>query len=489
MNYYLAFDVGTTAMKCVLYDAGFDEISGCRIEYDLVIKGRTAELDAETYYNVFCECTDKILSAGVSPAEIRAVTFTTQGETIVPVDKNGEPLRRAIVWLDSRAEKETEFIIKKFGKEKFYRTTGLWEPDGALPVSKVLWIKNNEPEIYEKTHKFLLLEDYLIFKLTGKFVTEKSLVSSTGWYDIVNDRINDVPDVCGIDEDKFPEVLDCGKIVSHVIPDKRAGLFENTFVVTGAMDQVASAIGAGNIEEGVVTETTGTALVLGATVEKPVFDCENPVTIYKHYDNRYIYMPFGNTAGVVLKWFRDNLSGKKTYRSIDKMAEKSAPGSSGVMLLPYFSGKNVDGNMPFAEGAFFGLTLGTKREDLTRSVLEGIAYMLREMTEALEAKDIKISEVRSLGGGSTSDLWCEIKASVLKRPIARNDYSETTAMGAAMLGAVACGEYKSIHDASETVLQTFCVIKPDINTEEVYEEGYRKYKLLYETLRPIFMKK
>ena len=305
--------------------------------------------------------------------------------------------------------------------------------------------------------------------------------------------------ICGIEAEKLPEVLPCGTVVGKVTAQAsgKCGLSENTLVVTGAMDQIASAIGAGNIREGIVTETTGTALVVGATVEQPEFDATQPITIYKHYDHKYIYIPYCNTAGIVQKWFKDTIvpqagqlaeeAGVSPYEILGQMAARSPAGSNGVILFPHFAGKSEPDPIPAARGVFFGLQLGSTREDMARSVLEGVAYMLREILEMPAFEQLQIEEVRSLGGGSYSRIWNEIKAAVCKKKIVTTGYAQTTALGAAVLGAVAAGAFDSVEAAVAAVSQNAPeVTHPEESLYAVYDESYRTYKKLCEALKQVF---
>lgn len=480
MKNFLTFDVGTTAMKCILFDAEFNEVFCANKEYSIEAREQgMAEIDADTYFDTFRECVDEIWKAGVSPNDIIAITFTTQGETLIPVDTEGRALCKAIVWLDTRAEDEAEVIQEKIPAGEMYRRTGLGGIDGALPAAKVLWLYNNQPDLYERIHKFLLLEDYLIFRLTGRYVSEKSLQSSTGWYDIIKDTFYDeMLETCSLNVEKLPEVLPCGSIVGNVQADVavQCGLSENTIITTGAMDQISSAIGVGNVTEGMCTETTGTALVVGATTAKPIFDESNPITIYKHFDEKYIYMPYSNTAGMTLKWFKDKIMpyaadeakvrGISVYDVITEKAAQSPVGSKGVIMLPQLS----------EAGAFLGLSLATETADLARSVLEGVAYMLRDIIEQVEAQGVVVDELYSLGGGSYSQLWCQIKADVCKKKIVCTDYAQTTSLGAAILGAVAVGEYASVSEALKVRKGTKRVITPNECNFEAYDTSYERYK-------------
>lgn len=480
MKNILAFDVGTTSMKCILYDEKFAELYKDNIEYSVETKdGIYAEVSADVYFKSFKACISSILKQGYKNETIAAVCFTTQGETLIPVDKCGNPLSKAIVWLDTRAGQEAQEIKKEISAEEFYKTTGLCDIDGAVPVAKVLHIKNNNPNLYNKTYKFLLLEDYLVYMLTGLFVSEKSLQSSTGWYDICKDRFYDnVLEHCGIDKSKFPDVKECGSVAGCVTANSAqiTGLSESTLVVLGAMDQIASAIGAGNVKEGIVTETTGTALVVGATVKKPEFNLSNPVTVYKHYNNMYIYIPYFATAGITHKWFRDTFMpntkeeskklGISSYTVIEEIARLSPPGSNGVIFDPDFT----------LGGGINGITLSTSISDIARSVQEGIAYVLRELIESVETKGVNVSTIYSVGGGSYSDFWLGIKSSVCNKKIVAPVYSETTALGAAILASVAVGIYKDVPDALSCIdgkPRTFLPIETDV---QIYNKCYKKYK-------------
>lgn len=479
MKYYLTFDVGTTAMKCILFDTEFCEIFSASREYTIETNMPCmAELSADVYFNTFCECTKEILDFGVSKDDILTITFTTQGETLIPVDFNGEPLCKAIVWLDTRAELEAEIIANEISKEEMYKKTGLYGIDGALPAAKILWIYRNYPKLYDQVHKFLLLEDYLIFKLTGKYVSEQSLQSSTGWYNIVDNTFYEqMLNVCKIDANKLPKIMPCGKVVGGISNESATicGLSSNTVVTTGAMDQISSAVGIGNVKEGMCTETTGTALVVGVTTEKPNLNVNLPITVYKHFDSKFIYMPYSNTAGITLKWFKEKVMPYVTeeaqkrntsaYDIIDKTAEKSPAGSKGVIMLPQLS----------ENGAFLGLTLATETSDLARSVLEGVAYMLRGIIEQVEAQGVVVNEILSLGGGSYSKLWCSIKADICKKNIICTDYPQTTSLGAAILAALAIGQYSNIEEAFKVLKVTKTVIEPNEKNFEIYDVGYQNY--------------
>ncbi len=500
MQYFLTFDVGTTSMKCLLFDENFKEVFFDETEYSLLTPAQDiVEIDPDIYFDTLCGSTNKIANLGINIDDIAAITITTQGETLIPINNAGKPLRNAIVWIDGRATAEAEEIRSRIASNEIYRTTGLGEINGCVPAAKLLWIYKNERNVYDNTYKFMLLEDYLIYRLTGKTVTEQSLISSTAWFDIVNECYYDkMLEVCSIDRDKLPEILPCGEKVAELTCDaaKQTGLSQKTIVVTGAMDQVSSAIGAGNICDGIVTETTGTALVAGATASQPDFSGDPAITIYKHFNHGYLYMPYCNTAGIVLKWFRDELmkelkreakeSGISSYALIDEIASESKAGSNGVVVLPHFAGRGVTTPNDKTKGVIYGITLGTKLSDIARSVLESVACMLKELVDSFEKQGINVTEIRSLGGGANSDLWCEIKSGICNKNIMRSSYAQTTALGAAILGATAIGRYTSVEEAVKMADLGFTKFEPKTEDLTAYKKVSEKYYELYDALDKVF---
>ena len=499
MEYYLTFDVGTTAMKCVLFDENFSKAAFVSKEYSLLTPSPDfVEIEAQTYWDTFVSCVKEIgLQKDLS--QISAITFTTQGETLIPVDEQNHALHNAVVWIDARAEKQAEKIRSLIPLKDFYARTGLSCINGALPLAKLMWFASERPDVYAKTDKFLLLEDYLIARLTGHRVSEKSLLSSTGWFDIIREEyLSDLLNACGIDESKLPEILPCGSKVASVnaVSANETGLPMSAVVTTGAMDQVSSAVGAGNVRPGIVTETTGTALVIGATAEKADPDNPEMLTIYKHFNHGFLYMPFCNTAGIVLKWFKDNFledlslrakeENRSVYALVDEFAEQSPVGSRGVILLPHFAGKGVPGEIDGATGVLFGLTLATKKEDVTRAVLEGVGYMLCEVLTALEKCGVPVNEVRSLGGGSYSTLWSRIKADICGKTFFRMKEAESTSLGAAILGFTALHPECTVEETAEKCVALSSSTSPNEENRPLYAESFRKYLSLYAALKNEF---
>lgn len=498
METILTFDVGTTAIKTCLFDKALSCLAIRTDEYTLSTENGTVELDCNVYWDTICHAVAKI-KAEVPDACVQAICLTTQGETMIPVDREGNPLHRAVVWLDDRAKEEAEKISGMLPTKDMYKLTGVTDMNGFVPLAKLLWFKEAQPEIYEKAYKFLLLEDYIIQRLTDKFVTEKSLLTSTAYYDIRNDRYwTELLEQLGFDPDKLPEILDCGQFVDTLSENaqKDLGLDGNVKVFAGAMDQIAAAIGGGGMQEGVVTATVGTAMVLTSAITSMEECTDESLIVYRGIqENQYAILPLCSTAGAVFKWFKDQCSalvvekskeiGADPYDLLCEEASKVAPGADGVIHLPYFAGSLQPMCLPNAKGVFFGLGLTTNHASMTRAVLESIGYMLRENLEMLGSFGIRPKRVHFFGGGAKNPIWNQIIADITGVELVLLEQSECGSLGAAMMGAVSMGWYDTVADA-QTQNKVKSVVYPDKSLKETYAKAYERYQTLFKTLVPMF---
>ena len=394
----------------------------------------------------------------------------------------GKALRPAIVWLDSRAEAQAARLAAALDRQRFYERTGLPELSGALPLAKLLWLRQQEPESWARTDKFLLLEDYLMLWLTGRAVTEKSLLTSTGYFDLQSDDYwDEALALAELDRTRLPQALACGSIVGPVLPEvaEALGLPASACVVTGAMDQTAAALAAGCTCPGTLCETTGTAMVAAAFTAHPQFSEDHHVTIYRHaMPGAYLYLPISNTIGMSLRWFRDefcrDLDGG--YAALDRLAEQVPPGAQGVTFLPYLAGCVDPDNLPEASGGFYGLRLSSTRAACARAILEAAAFQLRDFLNMLSALGCTAQTVTSLGGGSGGARFgCRSRrmpaaARSTRSPRCRPRRAARPCWPQARFGW-------ALHDAEE---QT--VYQPQAETAEAYEEAYAAYRRVYEAL-------
>lgn len=491
-NRILTLDIGTTAVKVSLFSDQLSHLCSFAEEYPLSSSaGGIVEVDPTLYLSAIKTALAKALQS--QSGTIAAISVTTQGETLIPVDSEGKPLMNAIVWLDNRAQKQAVQLEQLISSDEFYHTTGLPEINGALPIAKLGFIKEELPHIYEKTYKFLLVEDYILHWLTGKFVTEKALLCSTGYFDIINDCYWDKAlNLAGIDKEKLPTAYGCGEPIGRILAQTATELNISplALVTTGAMDQVAAALGAGCNHDGVIVETTGTALVMAAYTKAPNFAQASRLTIYRHaIDGCYLYLPIGNTAGMLLKWFKDEFckdiceNGQDSYKCLDLLAKAVAPGCDGLVTLPYLAGNVNPDNDPNAKAVFFGATLSTTRSHFIRSIMESVCYMLRDFLDMLEELGVHADCIHSLGGGSRSSLWEQMKADVCQRDYASMQCSEATSMGAAILAAKGSGMIDSLTQAKPNCRESY---QPNKELSAVYQAGYNKFHALYRSVKPLF---
>ena len=488
MKIFLTFDIGTTSVKGCAFDERFHRVASVNEEYALLTpRPHFVEMDPEAYWQAVTDGARRMIAGGIEPKDVACVTFTTQGETMIPVDREGKALSKAIVWLDDRAQREAALLSEAIPGDVFYRHTGVPELSAATPLAKLCWHARQAKEIHERTYKYLLLEDWLILRMTGRFVTEQSLLSSTGYFDIVRRRYwTRALEACGVTEDRLPEAVPCGTQVGGVTraAAEQTGLVEGTPVIAGAMDQICAAMGAGNVREGVLAENTGTCLAVTATSETPVFDESKSVQVYAHFDHRYLLLAYNPTAAVVLKWFKDAFM--QEYRRTlpedaniyDAMTAEAAgvpPLSEGVTVIPHFSGRLFPDADPEMRGAFVGLSLGTGRAHCIRAILESVAYMLRQSVEAMEKLGIEAKEIRSVGGASVSELWNRIKSSATHLPTVAMEESESTALGAAMLGALGVGAYADAEEICDRFIRPEKSYAPSEEESAAYDRVYARF--------------
>ncbi|MBR5453678.1 MAG: hypothetical protein IKV54_06330 [Clostridia bacterium] len=463
----LGIDVGTTSLKAAAFDSDGKLLASATVDYTLITENGFIEFEPEEYVNICRQAIGEIEKT----VKIDALAIDTQGETLILTDENGTPVRRAIVWLDNRAEAEAKAIEEAFGAKRVYEVTGQPEITAGWPASKLLWVKNNEPEVFRKTKRIFMLEDYLIYKLSGEFASEGSMQSSTIYFDInTGDWWDEMLDFIGITRENLPRLVKSGQRIGTTP--------EGITVSGGALDQIAGAIGAGIIHEHEMSEMTGTIMAICAVTDKlPPFDPESKVPCHYHaIDGKYCLLLWSPTAGMALKWYRNTFCPDVSFRELDELAEKVAPGCEGLTMLPYLCGSTIPNYNPSAQGVFFGMTLAHGRGHFARSILESVAFMLKNDLEYLgDGYDT----IKIMGGGAMSPLWCRIKADVTGKTLTTLKNTETACLGSAILAGVGAGEFSSIEEAVEKLVETDLVYTP---SGDDYGEAYERFNKLDDRL-------
>ena len=494
MVYIAALDLGTTGCRTFIFDISGSLLASDYQEWESIYPSPSyVEQDANSWWQSIKKTIESaIKKSGIDQSEIVSLSVTNQRETVVPVDKDGNPLHNALVWQDRRTTKQVEFISNKVGADKIYNTTGL-TIDPYFSATKILWFKDNKPEIYRQTYKFLLVSDFIIHKLTGQFVTDHSNASRTMLFDINKLKYSEeIASELEIDLDKMPDALESGVDIGEISNEETA-FDQKTLVITGAGDQQSAALGVGVVSPGEIKCTTGTGSFLLAFLEKPNFDPQKRVLCSCHaVPGAWVQEASIFTSGAVLRWFRDqigteecqkaNEEGQDPYDIIINEAQESPIGANGLLLIPHLVGAGAPHWNPYAKGLVFGLALGHRRKDLYRAVLEGVAYEVKKNILVFESLGIIPKELKLTGGGSRADLWNQIYADVLGVTCVRNIIEEATSLGAAILAASGAALFPDISKAAESICKLDKKWVPDTSNNEFYNKIFKFSGELYQTL-------
>lgn len=472
MKIYLAIDLGTTGCRSILFDESLNQLAAAYEEYGLITpREKWTEQDAELWWEMTLRtAAEAIKTADIDSRQIEGISISSQGITIVPVDENIRPLCNAMSWLDVRSEEQCALIGKDFGGEYIFTHTGKENrPSYSLP--KILWLRDNQPDIYEKAWKFLMPMEFLIAKFTGNCVTDHSMASGTLMYDIKNLRwSNEILDRYGIREDQLPTICWGGESAGCVLPEVAAklGLREDCVVAVGAQDQKCAAYGAG-LADGVMTISLGTAAAITKRWNEPKTREHRGIGWCGYVEpGTWVTEGVIGTAGTCLRWVRDMLFSGESYDIINEEALQARERGSSVLFYPH-----LNGFYPNPEGTFYGVNLATNRGDFALAVMEGVAFQIRSILEQMDAYG-NVHTLVLFGGGAKSPVWRQIIADVTGMQLRVPVTPEAASAGAAMLAAKAAGNILP-------GLQIENSYEPSENSE-LYKQKYRKFKTIEKKL-------
>jgi len=500
VEYVLAIDAGTSGVRSIIFDTSGSVKASAYAEFTSIYpRPSWVEQEADAWWSAAKDTIQRALKEStISGGDIVGISVTNQRETVVPVDEGGTPLRHAIVWQDRRSTAQCDAIRSEIPIDKIYETTGL-TVDPYFSAPKIIWIKENEPDIFKDTHKFLLVHDYIVHNLTGEFVTDYSNASRTLLFDVkASQWSNLMLDSLEIAEEMMPSPIPPGQEVGPLIAEvaESVGLEPETPVVAGGGDQQCAALGVGVVEEGMIKATTGTGTFILAHSNALRLDDERRVLCSRHVvPESYVVEASMFTTGSALRWVRDNIATEECniaekrnmdpYDIMTAEADQIAPGSEGVIHIPHLVGAGAPYWNPHARGVFAGLALGHTRSHIIRSVLEGVSYEIRANLEVMKSLGLPSDEVRVTGGAARSETWMQIQADVLGVPVIRTELEEATALGAAILACYGVGIFKSIPAAAREMVRLKDQLKPSTRNKAVYDRAYEKYRRLYRGLSEI----
>ena len=491
MAFVIGLDISTTATKAVVIDEAGVVVATGTAEYGYEIpQPRWSEQDPGLWWDgTVAAIRSALATAAIAGDEVAAVGLTGQMHGAVLLDSAGAVLRPAILWNDQRTADACEEIRRAVGPERLIAITGNDALTG-FTAPKLVWVRDQEPEVWARVRHVLLPKDYVRFRLTGEHAIDKADGSGTLLFDLAaRDWSSEVLEALRIDPEWLPPTFE-GPVVTGVVSMAAAaatGLRAGTPVVAGGGDQAANAVGVGAIVPGVVALSLGTSGVVFATTETPLRDPAGQVHAFCHaVPGRWHMMTVMLSAAGSLRWFRDALAPSETFERLTAAAGTVPPGADGLIFLPYLSGERSPHPDPLARGAFVGLTAGHDRRHLTRAVLEGVAFGLRDgLDQMITAGMPAPVQVRASGGGTASPLWRQILADVLRAEVATVSTTEGAAYGAGVLAAIGAGWFTSVEATGVAWVRTTPVAAPGVDADG-YAEAHALYRDLYPALAPTF---
>jgi xylulokinase len=492
--YFLGIDVSTTATKALLIDEKGTVIAVAASEYSFETP---KPLWSEQHPDLWWEGTQKsihavIKQADVDPAHIGGVGLTGQMHGLVLLDKDGKVLRPSILWNDQRTQSQCDEIHQRIGKEKFIQITGNIALTG-FTAPKILWVKENEPEVYSRAAHVLLPKDFVRFKLTGEYAMDVADGAGTVLMDIhQRGWSSDVLSALDIPHAWMPPLYEGPEFTGKLTPEAAAatGLRTGTPVAAGGGDQSAQAVGVGAVEPGVVALTVGTSGVVFATTPSALIEPEGRLHAFCHaVPGMWHFMGVMLSAAGSLQWYRDTLAPTVGFDDLLHESESVPAGSEGLQFLPYLSGERTPHPDPLARGAWVGLTLRHGRGHLTRALLEGVSFGLKDSFTLIQQAGLgEIRQVRASGGGTKGALWRQILASVLEAELVTVNTTEGAAFGAALLAGVGAGAWGNVPEACAAAVKITGSTQPDTEQMNAYRAVYPLYRDLYPALKPSFAK-
>lgn len=490
---FLGIDLGTSSVKIIVMDEKGKVIESVSKSYDVSYpEVGWAEQNPEDWWNGTKEGIKELLSRGtIKSEEISGVSFSGQMHGLVLLDEKNHVLMPAILWCDQRTQKQCDYLNNEFGQDKLSKYTGNKALTG-FTIPKVLWVKENKPEIYSRVAHMMLPKDYISFRLTGSFASDVSDASGTVMFDVENRKWSqEMLDLLEIDEKVLPKVYESSDVVGKVSEQAsiETGLSTETLVVAGAGDQAAGAVGTGTVDTGVLSVALGTSGVVFACNEKFSVDKENTLHSFCHSNGKWHQMGVMLSAASSLQWWVDNVNPDIDGDVFEKLlseAENVEVGSNRLFFLPYLMGERTPHSDPNAKGSFIGLNITHNRADMTRAILEGVCFGLRDSLEILKSLNVEVKEVRVSGGGAKSRLWRQILADIFNLEVNVINSKEGPAYGAAILAAVGCGLYKNVDEACKELIKITDRVEPIGENVEKYNRFYTVYSSLYNCLKDKF---
>ena len=484
--YYIGIDLGTSAVKLLLMrgDGVIENIVSREYPVYFPHPG-WSEQKPEDWWEAVQEGIRELV-APVDSSQVAGISFGGQMHGLVILDEEDRVIRPAILWNDGRTWKETDYLNHEIGKETLSACTANIAFAG-FTAPKLLWVKDNEPENFARIAKIMLPKDYIAYKLTGVHSCDYSDASGMLLLDVEHKCWSEkMIEICGIRKEMLPRLYESYEVTGTLTAEiaRNLGLPASCRVAAGAGDNAAAAVGTGTVGDGQCNISLGTSGTIFISSREFGVDPNNALHAFAHADGHYHLMGCMLSAASCNKWWMEDILNTKDYAGEQEKIGKL--GENHVFFLPYLMGERSPHNDPDARGTFIGMTMDTTRADLTQAVLEGVAFAIRDSFEVAESLGIRVERTKICGGGAKSSLWKKIVANVLNIKVDSIAAEEGPGMGAAMLAAVACGEYASVEEAAAKIVKVTGTVEPDSETAAKYEEKYRKFVKIYPAVKELF---
>ena len=485
---YIGVDLGTSAVKLLLMDSKGNIRRIVSKEYPLFFphpgwsEQNPADWWAQTKAGI------RELLEGTDASEVAGISFGGQMHGLVILDERNEVIRPAILWNDGRTFEENDYLNEVIGKDWLSEYTANISFTG-FTAPKILWVKNKEPENFARISKIMLPKDYIAYRLTGVHCTDVSDASGMLLFDVKNRCWSrEMCEICGVREDQLARVYESYEKVGCVLADvaEELGIPDTCVVAAGAGDNAAAALGTGTVGENRCNISLGTSGTVFISSGKFGVDQYNALHSFAHADGRYHLMGCMLSAASCNKWWMDEVLRTREYDAMQQEISEDRLGENHVFFLPYLMGERSPHNDPKARAAFIGMTMDSTRADMTQAVLEGVAFALRDSVEVARSLGICPERTKICGGGAKSRLWKKMIANILNMKVDVIENEEGPAMGAAMLAAVACGEYPTVETIADQCVKVIETIEPDPVLVEKYELCYQKFQQLYPACKDVY---
>ncbi len=482
---FIGVDLGTSSIKMILIDNSGDIKKIVSRDYPLYMEGNCSEQNPQDWFDQFVVGVKELVK-DCDVNSIDGISFSGQMHGLVTLDDNDNVIRNAILWNDQRTTKECDYLNNTIGKDVLLENVGNIALTG-FTAPKILWMKDNEPQLFSKIKKIMLPKDYLAYKLSGVFATDYSDCSGMLLLDVKNKCYSKkLLDIVGITEDMLPKLYESYDVIGTITEEisKLTGLSTSTKVIIGGGDQAVGAIGTGTVMNNTASISLGTSGVVFVASDNYAVDKEkSAIHSFCHSNGKYHLMGVTLSAAASTKWWSEDIlqsSHKDTQSNISNVENNK------IYFLPYLTGERTPINDPNATGVFVGMNTTTKTEDMTLAVLEGVAFSLKDILVRINEMGIKVTNARIIGGGAKSPLWCQIISNVLNIDIENINSEEGPALGAAILAMVGCGEYKDVDMATSKIIGTTNKYCPNKDLEGHYKKKFDNYKKIYYGLEKTF---